>query len=183
MNCQDWQERIAEQTGGEFTPDVAAHVRSCSDCAALAEDLESDRQALVAAPPDGDYAAMRRSIRASIVRQRLVRRYVPAVLAAAAVIFASVVTRSPAHPPASTRPPAIAANVAAPLMPVGPVRPKPAVKHRRSVALPADLVAVRWLASLHDPPKPGSESPVEARIATSNPNVSIILLQAKESYE
>ncbi len=182
MSCQEWQERIAEQTGGEFAPDVAEHLGSCAACVALAEELESDRLALAAAPPEADYAAIRRQIRASIVRERRVRRYVPAVIAAAAVLAAAIVMRPHANPPAQPAPPAVAANIAAPPVPIEPVRPKPAVKRRhRSVALPADLVAVRWLASLNDPPKPGSDSPVEARIATSNPNVSIILLQAKES--
>jgi len=181
MSCQEWQERIAEQTGGEFAPDVAVHLRSCSDCSALAEDLESDRLALLAAPPDADYAAMRRSIRASIVRRRLVRRYVPAVLAAAALVAAAIVTRPLVTQPAVSPAPSIPAAIAsAPAASVAKSRPHRA---RKPVVYPRDLVAVKWLASLDTSKKPESDSADKIQIATSNPNVRIILLQEKDSYE
>ena len=186
MSCLEWQERIVEQTGGEFAPDVAVHMRSCSDCAALAEDLESDRLALLAPPPHADYAAMRRSIRASIVRRRFVRRYVPAALAAAAILIAAIVILPhSARPAAAPTPSVTAANIPA------PVAPPPAVdvakrrsrRARKPIVFPPDLVAVKWLASLDAHPVPKSDSAAKLEIATSNPNVSIILLQEKESYE
>jgi hypothetical protein len=193
MSCADWAERIAEQTGGEFSAAMEEHLRACRVCAALAEGLESDRLMLAAAPPDAgdvDYVAMRRQLRAAIVRERRVRRYVPALLgAAAAVVGAWVLVRPPAPVPTKAPTPAVSRAWVGelPAMASAPVRSKRVAKSRRvpRTTIPlVDLALLRRVTGVDEPAESGSESPVEMRIATSNPDVTIILLQAKEgSYE
>jgi len=183
MSCVHWQERIAEQIGCGFSKDVEAHLRECPDCALLAEEFESDRLALAAVPPDvadADFVSMRREIRSAILRQQRLRRYVPALAAAVIVAIALI------HPPQSPAPVIHKAQVqtAAPAIPARPM-PVPVRRHiRRTVTRPIDLALMRQVTGQQSPPDTGSESRVEMQIATGNPDVTIILLQAKEgSYE
>ena len=183
---------------------VEQHLRSCAACADLALGLESDRIWLSSRPPevvDIDYTAMRRQIRQEITRSRRGRRWLPALLAAAAILLAAAVTtlrRTPAShrvaPPATTlaevspapamtifrRPNHIKGNSATrgsgpegtPDEGVRPTQTEP------ELTLEAAMRMFQELEPEPPPPPPtGSDSPVEMRIATSNPNVTIILLQ------
>jgi anti-sigma factor RsiW len=189
MSCEQWQERIAEQIGGEFPAQVKAHLGACSNCALLAEELENDRLALAAEPPDAahaDFTAMRRQIRSAILRERRLRRYVPAMAAAAAAIL-TIALIHPGKQPAPQPPQPIQhARMQAdtPAIPAAPVHVSPRRRIRKVVTPPIDLALLRKVTGQQPAPDTGSESPVEMQIATANPNVTIILLQAKEgSYE
>ena len=193
MSCEQWEERIADETGGGFSDAVEGHLRACPACAALAEELESERLEL-AAPLDAagvDYAAMRLGIRAAIVRERRVRRYGVGLAAAAALIIGLVL----AHPGTrlDTRPaPPVEATAAAPVVAVRGIPAARVASHhvakrrraRRAEIPTIDLALLREITGEDMPSDMGSESAVEMRIETGNPNVTIILLQAKEgSYE
>jgi hypothetical protein len=188
MSCPNWEERIAEESGGGFSADVREHLNSCAECALLAEALERDRLAIASAPfeaADADYAAMRHSIRAAIVRRRRARRYVPALLAAAALAGAFVVThrsQPPARPVVADRQPVVESTPPAAAQAAAPVQ-KPSRKRRPPQAASHLALLERAIAD-QTPPDAGSQSPIEMRIETANPNVTIILLQEKDgSYE
>jgi hypothetical protein len=133
---------------------------------------------------------MRLGIRAAIVRERRVRRYGVALAIAAAVVLGLVLLHPGVRPVTRS-----GAEVAGPVAPVVVAREIPAahmvVRHlakrrraRREEIPTVDLALLRKVTGFEAPPEGGSESPVEMRIATANPNVTIILLQAKEgSYE
>lgn len=187
MSCEKWEERIAEQIGGEFSKEVEAHLGACADCTRLAQELENDRLALAAAPPDAtnaDFAAMRRQIRSAILRERVLRRYAPALAAAAAAILAMALIH-PRPQPAPAPPAQLIEHAPVPAAsPVISAAPAPLRRIQRPATPPIDLALVRKVTGRQAAPDTGSESPVEMQIATANPDVTIILLQAKEgSYE
>jgi anti-sigma factor RsiW len=189
MSCENWQERIAEQIDGEFSSQVKTHLDACPDCAGLVEELDNDRLALATAPPDAahaDYTAMRRQIRSAILHERRLRRYAPAMAAAAAAILAIALIHPRTQP--ALRPPQpiqhARTQAATAAMPAAPVHVPPRRHIRQVVTPPIDLALLRKVTGQQTVPDTGSESPVEMQIATGNPNVTIILLQAKEgSYE
>jgi anti-sigma factor RsiW len=187
MSCPEFKERVAQYVGGDLTPEesrpVQDHLRGCGACAELARLLERDREWLASRPPEAaqvDYAAMRQQIRSGIVRERRRRRLLPALLAAAAVVLAVGVT---SHRPT---PPRVALLVeAARITPAPEVRPSaiaPAARKPRAEELKPELTleaAIRAFQVLEPPqlPPDGSDSPVEMRIDTRDPHVTIILVQ------
>jgi anti-sigma factor RsiW len=190
MSCEKWEERIAEQIGGEFSKEVEAHLRACPDCVRLAEELENDRLSLAAAPrdaADADFAAMRRQIRSAILRERRLRRYVPALVAAAAALVAIALIHPGPRPVVKLPSPVIPSARMQTNTPAVSARPVPVTRRlhiRRAVTRPIDMALLRRVTGQQPAPDTGSESPVEMQIATANPDVTIILVQAKEgSYE
>jgi anti-sigma factor RsiW len=170
MTCAGFEERIARYVGGDLTPgEVAAieqHLRACVDCAELVRGLEEDREWLASRPPEiaeVDFAAMRREIRREIARPRRAWKWL--AVAAAIVLAVGLATslrRTPAPPrivPAPVVEQAVAPNTNRSLT----VAAQKRVLKRRRVQAPR-LV-------LQQP-----DSPVEIRIATRDPNVTIILL-------
>jgi anti-sigma factor RsiW len=186
-----FEERVARYVGGDLPVDqalaVREHLRGCADCEELARGFEEDRLWLASRPQEVaevDFAAMRAGIRAKVSQAPSRWSWVPALLAAAGIVLVVGVGMSRRTP----QPPAEIAKVT-------PIRVTPApartVVHRphgvrhATIAQPQpDLTleaAIRMFHQLEpEPPPPptGSDSPVEMRISTLNPNVTIILLQA-----
>lgn len=167
MMCAGNEERIARYVGGDLTPEEAAamerHLRECAACAEFARGMEQDAESLASRPPElagMDFAAMRREIRREIARPRWNWKWIAA--AAALVLLTVAVSMTPdrrrvlrkSEPSlAQTKPqPAPPATVAA----VIPKRPR---RVKRIEPIPAE-----------------TDSPVTIRIATRDPNVTIILL-------
>jgi len=195
MSCLDLQEKIALYAGGDLPLDdvrcVEEHLRSCEACAELARSLERDCAWLTSQPPEAacvDYAAMRHQIRRAIVRRSRARKLLPALLAAASVLLAigvatlrrkpEMVLPLPTPEVAKVEQPA--RPIPVPVAPAPPSRRKPVAKR---LAQPAEQpaltleAAIRKLEELESPQPPeGSDSPVEIRIATRDPNVTIIVL-------
>jgi anti-sigma factor RsiW len=170
MRCAELEERIARYVGGDLAPVEAAaieqHLRVCAGCADLARGLEDDRAWLASRPPetaDVDFAAMRRQIRCEISRPRRGWKW---LAVAAAILLAVGVGTTLRRAPVSRRPlpPVAARKVAVERQAVTEARPKGAVAHRT-------VRRARPKLPLSEP-----ESPVEIRIATNDPNVTIILL-------
>jgi anti-sigma factor RsiW len=190
--CAEIEERIALHVGGDLPLEEALaleeHLRVCAECAALARGLAADRAWLAIRPEEAgdiDYAAMRREIVQSAVAQsRRNRRWAVALSVAAAILLAVGVTcfraplrrrMTPVLRPAPVATPAVAVQTASPPT-VRAVR----VPVRREPAGPAPLsleAAIRAFDDLQPPPPAGSDSPVEMRLATRDPRVTIILLQ------
>ncbi|MGO9256185.1 MAG: hypothetical protein ACLQU1_07790 [Bryobacteraceae bacterium] len=186
MNCAAWEERILQELEGAADAEAAAHLRNCPACAAFARELAEDTRVLQMAPPEAaavDYAAIRAVARREALRRRRRRRLLAALAVAAAVLLAS---RLPLHRElprtvhiVSAPPPA------APVANVAPVAPVPAVHaavpRRRKPQSDLDRQFAEYLRSLdesrHPATPPATDSPVVMRIATNNPNVTIILLQ------
>jgi len=168
MKCAEFEERIAFYAGGDLAADqrpaVEEHLRVCSGCAALARELEEDRAWLASRPPEtaeADFAAVRREIRRKIERPRWIWKW---IAAAAAVLLVCAVVVNVRRAPVKERPlPPVAAQKEVAAVIAAP-RPKEAVVRSR-VRRPVRKVAL------------GEPAPqVEIRIATRNPNVTIILL-------
>jgi hypothetical protein len=201
MNCPQWEERIAAWIGEPLPFDVEQHLAECPGCSEFARELEDDAAAFAEPVPEPDFGAMRRSLAAAIVRRRRARVWIPAGLAAAAAALLLMARLS--HPVVQSRRPDVAhelkkrtplaesaetqAHTASPLA----VRHRGRARSRRAVqpratahADAAELALLLQAATGLGPADSGSESPVEMRIETDNPKVTIILLQVKEgSYE
>jgi len=179
MTCAGWEQRIARFVSGDLAAvDAAAvgqHLRVCADCAELARGLEEDRAWLASRPPemaDVDFAAMRREIRREIARPRWVWKWI-AVAAAGLIAVGIFVRRTPVERPlplVAARKEVAGRKEGAPV--IDRSAPRKAAISRRPRSAPrgsrAD-VGVR-------PTKLEPEPPVEIRIATRDPNVTIILL-------
>ena len=197
MSCRAFEETIARYVGGDLAPEearpVERHLRGCAVCAELARELEEDRGRLSTRPPeagDVDYAAMRRRIRQQIaIRQPRSRRLLPALLTAATILLAAAVATIRRAPQRIAPPTQIAQLPAAPVeRTLAPAQARPLRRSRpartaRAAQPPPELTleaAMRMFQELEPAPlapPTGSDSPVEMRIATRNPNVTIILLQ------
>lgn len=201
MSCPEFEERIAQYVGGDLAPEgvppVEQHLRSCAACTELARRVDEDRARLATRPPetgDIDYAALRRRIRREIVHRERTRRWLPALVAAAAILLAvTVFTHRRAPRTMAVTPPGLESSAQAMAQsapsPVSMPAPAPTVRRTRfrRAARPAPPQpaltledAVRMFQELNAAPPPpvaGSDSPVEIRIATNNPDVTIILLQ------
>lgn len=197
MRCRAFEEPIARYVGGDLTPDEAVavmhHLRTCPDCAELARELEEDRQWLSLRPSESaevDYIAMRRRIHEEISQAPLWRKWLPALLAAAAILLTVGIAtiRRAHHPVRSIVPTAIAQTVlppaAAPPVRAAVVhRPRRAKRVRATDAPTTDLTleaAIRMFQELNPEPPPeplGSDPPVEVQMATRDPKVTIILVQ------
>jgi len=166
MMCAGNEERIARYLGGDLAPEEAVlierHLQDCGACGELARGMEQDREWLASRPPElaeVDFAAMRREIRREIARPRWGWKWVAAaagmaLLALGVALYRPPVPRKSEPSMAQTNPPpAPPANVVATVTPKRPRRVK------RIEPLPR-----------------GTESPVQIRIATRDPNVTIILL-------
>jgi hypothetical protein len=212
MNCLPFEEDIARYVDGSLDADgvrsVVEHLRECPDCAAFAEAMEGDRQALRAEPPemaDVDFVGLRAGIRRRIVERPWPVRWMPALLAAAAILVlvlwrpwirpgVEVARVGPPIAVKSERPlpngrgsaPSRAATVrerrtprAAKIVrkPAAPVVPQP------DPALEAALQ--EFLAAEKAPKAMPEPSPDEIRIVSSDANVVLILLQQTSgaSYE
>jgi len=184
MSCPSFEERIARHAGGDLPlgeiPGVEEHLLACADCAALARALELDRLLLRSEPSElesADYSTMRQRIRGEILRPRRTRNLVPALLIAASLLIAAVLPLMRNRPPAAPAP-----------MPVIAQAP-PATVEVQQPAPPLVRRPARVQRSFHDPldelralvrarePLTASDSPVEMRIATRDPNVVIIWIQ------
>jgi hypothetical protein len=135
----------------------------------LCEEFRADREALAGMPVDPvepDYADMRRRIRRASVRKRWVGRALGGTLAGGALAAAALLilfTRSPqpaVHQVAKLAEPGPTV-VAATVEPPAPAQVRHARIRRSRVAIP------------------GIQPRVALYIATRNPNVTILLLQAK----
>jgi anti-sigma factor RsiW len=165
MTCAGFEESIARYVGGDLALEEAAlveqHLRSCADCAELARALEEDRVWLASRPPetaDVDFAAMRREIRREVARPRWGWGW---LAAAAAILLAVGLATMVRRTPVSRRvvsPVVVQAVVAEPVHSLPVAAPKRVRKSRRPQPLPE------------------SDSQVEIRIATRDPNVTIILV-------
>jgi anti-sigma factor RsiW len=168
MKCD--RELIARYVGGDVAAEEAVaiqqHLRSCADCAELARGLEEDRAWLASRPPETagvDFSAMRREIRREIARPRWGWRW---LAVAAAIVLAAGVGMSVRHRDrrAEARP---TQHLAALEVGRAPARqaltpPKKAIRHM--IRKPLQLV------------REEPDSPVEIRIATRDPSVTIILV-------
>jgi anti-sigma factor RsiW len=169
MNCAGFEDRIVRYVGGDLAADDAAavdqHLRACANCAELARALEDDRAWLASRPPETanvDFAAIRREIRREITRPWWGWKWLTA--AAAATLLAVGVGITMRRTPA---PPKIVPIVAQ-VTPVTPDQPvtaaiRRAPAHRKVRPRPPRIA-----------PEPDSQ--VVIRIATRDPNVTIILL-------
>ena len=194
MSCPQFEEPIARYVGGDLTAQealaVEEHLRNCADCAELAREMEDDRAWISQRPPElveVDFAAMRREIRREIGQRPRRRGWLTALLAAAAILLVFVAVSNRRKTPAVR---VAAVSVVAPVEAVKSetktVLSKPSlpsavaalVEPTTGITLEA---AIRMFQALEPPaeeaPPEGSDSPVEMRIATGNPNVTIILLQ------
>jgi anti-sigma factor RsiW len=194
------------ELGVEEAARVEQHLRTCAECAELARGLVEDRAWLASRPPEAaevDFAAMRREIRREITRPRRNWKW---LAAAAAILLAVGLAASLRKTPARTVAVALpnrsltvtAENAAPRKSPILSRDRKGAVLHRlphvpSHVGVTGTLMesstqspepeltlesAIRTFQAL-DPesaPPPASSSPVEIRIATRDPNVTIILL-------
>jgi anti-sigma factor RsiW len=165
MMCAGNEERIARYVGGDLAPEEAAalerHLRDCAVCADLASAMEQDAELLASRPPElaeVDFAAMRREIRREIARPNWSWKWVAAAAAALVLIGGLTTIRRPRQP----APPAVTASV--PPAPPLPAKVAALVPKRTRRAKRVD----------HLPPQ--AVSPVTIRIATRDPNVTIILL-------
>lgn len=184
MSCPLFEERIARYAGGDLPPGeisgLEQHLLACADCAALARALELDRLLLHSEPSEldsVDYSTMRQRIRGEILRRRRTRKLIPALLIAASLLIAVILPLMRNRPPAAPAP-----------MPVIAQAP-PATATLPQTAPPLVRRPARVQRSFHDPldelrslvrarePLTASDSPVEMRIATRNPNVVIIWIQ------
>ena len=172
MTCAEFEERIALYVGGDLAPSewpaVQEHLRVCSDCATLARELEEDRAWLASRPPetaDVDFAAMRREIRRKIDRPRWIWKWIAAAAAVLLAVGVAWRVKERPLPPVTARKEFAAQKEVAVRKEVVPVvtkpRPKGAVIQRR-VPRPAAPEQ--------------SASAVRIRLATRDPNVTIILL-------
>jgi len=145
-----------------------------------ARALELDRLLLHSEPSEldsVDYSTMRQRIRGEILRRRRTRKLIPALLIAASLLIAVILPLMRNRPPAAPAP-----------MPVIAQAP-PATATLPQTAPPLVRRPARVQRSFHDPldelrslvrarePLTASDSPVEMRIATRNPNVVIIWIQ------
>jgi hypothetical protein len=168
MMCAGKEERIARYVGGDLAPEDSAelerHLRDCSECGELARAMERDAEWLASRPPElaeVDFAAMRREIRREITRPRWSWRWV--VAAAAAFVLVGALTYI--DPPRKPYRPAVAIREAAAPSPAPPPAKVAAVAPKRT-RRPRRI----------EPVPPQTNSPVTIRIATRDPNVTIILL-------
>jgi anti-sigma factor RsiW len=203
VSCPAFEERVARYVGGDLAREealaVERHLRSCAGCAELARGLEEDRMWISSRPPetsDIDYAAIRQRIRHGIAAgQRRSRRWLPGLLAAAAMTLAVamvMVHRAPkrlavtalvAHVAPADLERAVAEGPA--VMKKRRSRTKgPGVRPANNSEAPQEITletAIRMFQELEpgppEPPPGGSDSPVEMQLSTGNPNVTIILLQ------
>jgi len=188
MSCPLFEEPIARYIGGDLpdseAPAIERHIHRCPACAAWADALIADRQWLSQRPPeaaDVDYAGMRRHIREAIERPRRIWwRWLPVAAAAAAaiLIFAP-------HRPAPRKTLTVVAKVAAPVPAPAPITAPPVAPRKQVTPKPQPPLtleaAIAMFQALNSDPAPLAEasgSPVEMRITTGDPNVTIILVQS-----
>jgi anti-sigma factor RsiW len=171
MTCTGFEERIAHYVGGDLAADempaIERHLRVCSDCASLARELAEDRVWLASRPPetaDVDLAAMRREIRREITRPRWSWKW---IAAAAAILIALGVGITAKRTPQVERKEAVVLKE---------VRPERAPVSQQAARTPARKSATRGSRADVGVRPTQPESPVEIRIATRDPNVTIILL-------
>jgi anti-sigma factor RsiW len=167
MSC-GWEQRVALYAGGDLdaaeASTVERHVAGCRECAALARDLESDREMLRSAPPqlaEVDFAEMCHGVVGRTRRPRLV----PAMLAAAAVVAALAIglTRHNRERPVPPPPPVVVARVAPPVAVVAPTAP-----------LPNGRGSVRYRSGEHKEAQPFPIPGDAFRVPTKDPSVVII---------
>lgn len=166
MMCAGNEERIARYVGRDLSPDETAalerHLAGCDTCGELARAMEQDAEWLANRPPEVaevDFVAMRREIRREITRPRWSWGWLAAAAFAAIVLVEGLTIPRPRVPH-----PAVAVREAAP-RPVSPPAKVAAVSPKR----------VRGPRRIKPLP-PQTDSPVMIRIATRDPNVTIILL-------
>lgn len=195
MTCAEFQESIARYVGGDLAADDAAaverHLRACPVCAELGRELEEDRAWLASRPPEVasvDFAAMRGEIRRSIARPRWGRKWLAAAAAILLIAGLAMMTRRTKERTSREGRSLQAAS-------------SPSVA-RRAMDTPGEaVVGADEIGSGHFPRRPQTrqltsgvrsrarsreslrllppsepESPVQIRIATRDPNVTIILV-------
>jgi anti-sigma factor RsiW len=194
MSCP-FEEKVALYVGDDLAAAemraVEEHIAGCAECAELAGDLVQDREWLGTRPPESeqaDYAAMRARIRREVAKGRVTWvRWLGLAAAAAVVVILAVGLKS-----TRTRPPA---HIPVPASARIEIKQAPgtavvASKHKLKLVPTAtpeiSLEAMmRMIEELDAAPPPewsftGSDSPVEMRIATRDPNVTIVLVQESE---
>jgi hypothetical protein len=195
MSCVQWEERIALYAGGDLAAEqalaVEEHLRACAGCVSLAVALEQDREWLATGPPEAaqvDYAAMRARIRREIARTRWRWIRWAGIAAAAAIVLAAAVEVKRSEAPAPKKSIAAAGPVAHALVRAAPAPMQApgarsrARSHAKRVEGPG--ISMETLMRIMEeldaaPPEEaaGSDSPLEMRIATRDPDVTIIVVQ------
>ena len=168
MNCTEWHSEIALYAGDDLAPveirAVEAHLTACAECAQLAGDLRADRELLTAGFAEPDFNAMRRNLRTAIVRRRTVRWSAIGALAAATLV--ALLWHRPAPP----------VHEAAHAVPPAPLAIAEAPAPNR------DLPAPHAAAVYRKPRTHAAEPRVAMLIATRDPKVRILLVQAKQEF-
>jgi anti-sigma factor RsiW len=176
MMCPQFEERIAQYVGGDLPAGEAVaveqHLRQCSDCAELARALEDDREWLASRPleaVDIDFLAMRQAIRRETVRPRFPWKW--AAIAAAILMAVGLATMPRKAPdrflPNRDREGADIPNVSGLDRSLAVAARKAPVVVRKTKQVVAPRLRV---AEAEGDPS------IEIRIATRDPNVTIILL-------
>jgi len=202
MRCAGFEERVSRYVGGDLSAEEAAllaqHLRTCVDCADLARGLEEDRTWLASRPPETveiDFAAMRREMRQEIARPRRGWKWlaVAASILLAAVGLGISVKMTPAQKAAAKPRSPIQSREAAsgsgsegstlkrsPARRVAPpnrslARQGASTVTAQNAGMPQSPIRSKAAADLQ-PPEVNSDSQVAIQIATTDPNVTIILV-------
>ena len=164
MNCESRRESIALYAGGDLSAAesqaVERHLAECVECAALEAELRADRALVVADFEAPDFAAMRRDLRAAIVRRRIVRFSAVGALAAAALM--AILIREPKPAPVHVAKAPVAAPPVVAAVGPGPVAPMRRAAVRRKAVAKSEQARVAMF------------------LATRDPRVNIMLLPVKQ---
>jgi hypothetical protein len=186
MNCPEWEERILLHLEGAGDVQAAAHLQDCPACTTFAALLVEDARRLVAAPPevaDVDYATMRAAARREAGARTGRRRVLAALTIAATVLVVGLAVRRelpPSGRPAPLPRPTLALSRLAPPV-VLPHVVRPARPHHARTQAEIDRQFAAYLRSLeesqHPSHPPATDPPGALRIATSNPQVTILWIE------
>ncbi|HEX3748788.1 MAG TPA: zf-HC2 domain-containing protein [Bryobacteraceae bacterium] len=175
MTCAPFEERIGRYVGGDSGGDEAAaveqHLRGCAHCAEFARALQEDREWLASRPPETagvDFAAMRYEIRRQVARPRWGWRWIAAAAMILLAVGAALTVRRPVRLLEARK------EAAAGGMEPAAVWQEAVVSRKVPKSAPARRS--KQAADLRAAPHAPAEPPVEIRVATRDPNVTIILL-------
>ena len=197
MNCTEWEERIAlyiaADLNGVEAAEVEAHVRTCAVCSELKQELERDAINLSTSPPEVqtvNYSDLRKNIRGRIAAEQR-RKKLLAVLAVAAALVLVLILKSSRHQALVLTSPRFSslegtAGFSRPsdLLKAAVPRHSPARPDGRPRRPPPDPkleALLQQFSESQNPPTPsGATSPLEMRIRTKDPSVTILVLQPTE---
>ncbi|HLJ46738.1 MAG TPA: hypothetical protein VKU01_12055 [Bryobacteraceae bacterium] len=193
MNCAEWEEKIALYLGDDLAVHdldrVEGHLRACAECARFYKELKLDANSLRSAPPEAataDYSVLRRLIRRRVASEQWRKRLVPLIAVAAAVVLA-IVVRSTAPQPVIPAPQPIVVRMPAPRVEksvhTGGAGLQPARFHPKHPTTDPDLEAalMRFTNSELPQQEAHPKTPIEMRVRTKDPNVTIVVFQPNEA--